>query len=243
MGAREKVTPGRDRSDPRASSTRRPGCAGRPTPAAARGAGAAPEPDPPLRLRGKRSAGGHRSAPHTPLSPLLPKVAAMPRKSLGPGPGPGLWGGPRGVAVCGLLCPSAERRGWRRGGARHKGLGAHGAGGGCPRGLVLAAGGPSPPGPAPILLPRGALRPGPPRTLVPVPARAPCRADDFLKPRSARLGFRGAHRTGLAPKSEKRGAGGREKSLTGRMCVLGRPPHGSHARRAGGGPEAGPRSP
>lgn len=41
LGAREKVTPGRDRSDPRASSTRRRGCAGRPTPAAAGGGGCA----------------------------------------------------------------------------------------------------------------------------------------------------------------------------------------------------------
>lgn len=36
-------------------------------------------------------------------TPLLPKVAAMPTKSLGRGPGPGL-----GVGGGGLLCPFAE---------------------------------------------------------------------------------------------------------------------------------------
>lgn len=93
LGAREKVTPGRDRSDPR-SEHRRRGCARRSRPAASGGGGCARARSP-LRLRGKPREGGHRSAPRTPV----PKVAAILRKSgfiLGRGR---------------LLCPGAGRRG------------------------------------------------------------------------------------------------------------------------------------
>lgn len=74
-----------------------------------RGAGAAPEPDPPLRLRGKPRAGGHRSATRTPV----PKVAVIPRKS--PGRDSDLGGG-------GCFVPVQGGGDWRRGGTQHKGL-------------------------------------------------------------------------------------------------------------------------
>lgn len=74
-----------------------------------RGAGAAPEPDPPLRLRGKPRAGGRRSAPRTPV----PKVAAIRRKSLA-------WGSDLGGGGCFVPVPGGG--GWRRGGTQHKGL-------------------------------------------------------------------------------------------------------------------------
>lgn len=63
-----------------------------------------PEPDPPLLLRGKPCASGHRLAPRTPV----PKVAAIQRKS--PGRGSDLGGGGCFVPVLG------------GGGIQHKGL-------------------------------------------------------------------------------------------------------------------------
>lgn len=84
-----------------------------------------PELDPPLRLPGKPRAGGHRSAPCTPV----PKVAAIPRKS--PGRGSDLGEGGCFVPVLG------------GGGTQHKGLAREG---GLPTWAGPGSGRPSPRG-------------------------------------------------------------------------------------------------
>lgn len=95
-------------------------------------------------------------------------------------------------------------------------------GGGCPRGLVLAAGGPSPLGRALIILLCGicvqVLR-----TLVPVWARVPCRADDFPESEtgSMQLGFRGSQdRVGAQFIEKKKVSNGTDvRSLTPTLRV------------------------
>ncbi|KAF5924265.1 hypothetical protein HPG69_012518 [Diceros bicornis minor] len=170
-----------------------------------RGAGAAPEPDLPLRLRGKPRAGGHRSAPRTPV----PKVAEMLRKS--PGRGSDLGGG-------GCFVPVLGGGGWRHGGTQHKGLAREG-------GLPTWAG----PGPGWTVLTwagaRASCRAGRgvcggvgvagPDTGASVQGRAPCRAGEFP---GSELGSRSC---GFGADRARLGAQIREKkSLTGQMCVL-----------------------
>lgn len=74
-------------------------------------------------------------------------------------------------------------------------------GGGCPRGLVLAAGGPSPLGRAPIILPRGICV----QVLLTLILVWTAELVTFLSLKLATCswGF-GAHRTGLAPNLQKR---------------------------------------